>query len=316
MLRRSFLQASLALPLTGLAACARPFDPTVLNVASQKGGAKALMTAAEALSGAEYRIVWSEFPAAQHLLEAVSAGAADIGGVGDAPFLFAFASAGRIKGVHASRSVGGGASTAILVPKTSPARTIADLRGKRIATGRGSIGHYLLLHRLREAGLTPADAAITFLAPADAKAAFSTGAIDAWSTWNSYIYLAARDNGARVLSDGQGALSGIGFQAANIESIAAKRPLIDDFLSRLSRAQRWSLANKEAYAAALAKETGMDLDIALQTAETGRGAPAPIDETVIAEETRVLDTFRWAGVIASAPDLRQAFDASFNSAAA
>ncbi|WP_091739262.1 ABC transporter substrate-binding protein [Phenylobacterium immobile] len=314
MLRRSFLQASLALPLAA-AACARPSDPTVLNVASQKGGTKSLMTSAGVLAGAPYRIEWSEFPAAQHLLEAVSAGAADLGGVGDAPFLFAFASSGRVRAVHASRSLGRGASTAILVKKISPARSIADLRGKRFATGRGSIGHYLLLYRLREAGLKPEDVTISFLTPADAKAAFSTGAIDAWSTWNSYIYLAARDDDARVLTDGRGALSGIGFQAANINSIETKRPLIADFLMRLSRAQRWSINHKDAYAAALAKETGMDKDIALQTAETGRGQPAPIDESVIAEESQVLATFRDAGVIASAPDIRQAFDASFNSAA-
>lgn len=314
MLRRTFLQGSLALPAVAAAACAPKFDAGVLKVASQKAGTKALMSAANVLDGASYRIEWSEFPAAQHLLEAVSAGAADLGGVGDAPFLFAFASAGRVKAVHATRSVGGGASTAILVPKASAARSVADLRGKRIATGRGSIGHYLLLYRLKEAGLAPTDVQITFLAPADAKAAFSSGAIEAWSTWNSYIYLAARDDGARVLSDGQGALSGIGFQAANIEAIDAKRPLIADFLGRLSKAQRWSLENSEAYAQALSRASGLDLDIARQTAETGRGRPTPIDASVIAEESRVLETFRAAGIIATAPDIRQAFDASFNSA--
>ncbi|MGZ6016565.1 MAG: PhnD/SsuA/transferrin family substrate-binding protein, partial [Phenylobacterium sp.] len=142
------MTATLALSAAPLAGCgpgAGKGEPTVLKVGSQKGGTKALILASGVLAGAPYRVEWSEFPAAQHLLEAVGAGAVDLGAVGDAPFLFAFASGGKVRAVHASRSVTGGASTAILVPATSPIRSVADLKGKRVATGRGSIGHYLLL---------------------------------------------------------------------------------------------------------------------------------------------------------------------------
>jgi ABC-type taurine transport system substrate-binding protein len=101
----------------GLAACQPSTNASepVLKIGSQKGGAKSLILASHALDGAPYRVEWSEFPSAQTLLEAVSAGAVDAGSVADAPFLFAYAAGSKIKAVEASRVVAGGASTAVLV---------------------------------------------------------------------------------------------------------------------------------------------------------------------------------------------------------
>jgi sulfonate transport system substrate-binding protein len=105
----------------------------VLQVGDQKGGAKSLMTAAGALTGIEHLIEWNIFAAAAPLLEALNAGAIDCGGVGDAPFAFARAAGVRAKVIAATRS--SGASTALLLPAKSTARTFADLKGRTIGTG-------------------------------------------------------------------------------------------------------------------------------------------------------------------------------------
>lgn len=287
----------------------------VLKVGSQRGGTKSLVLAAGALAGAPYKVEWSEFPAAQHLLEAVGAGAVDLGAVGDAPFLFAFAAGGKVRAVHAATGASGGGATALLVRKDSPIRTLKDLRGKKVSTGRGSIGHYLLLVLLEEAGLKPSDIEIAFLGPGDAKAAFSSGAIDAWVTWGSYVFISTRD-GARILADGRGRLNGVGFEVANIQAITAKRAQIADFLHRLSTAQRWGHDHKDEYAKVLARETGLDEEIARLTVDASRSTPIPIDAAVIAQEQKVLDRFRAAGAITANPDLKLAFDTSFNAAVA
>ncbi|THD61569.1 ABC transporter substrate-binding protein [Phenylobacterium sp.] len=317
MLRRDFSAGALSAGLSALAGCGKPAGKPALpalKVGSQKGGTKALMLASGVLQGAPYRVEWSEFPAAQPLLEAIGAGAVDLGAVGDAPFLFAFAGGGQLRAVHASRAAAGGAGTVVLVAETSPIRTVADLKGKRLATGRGSIGHYLVLALLDRAGLSPRDVNIAFLNPGDAKAAFSTGAIDAWSTWGSYVFLAQKTEHARILADGRGLLSGYNFEVANVASIADKRTQIADFLHRLSQAQRWQGANAAAYSAVLAKETGLDLGIAAQTVAAGRGEPVLLDKAVLAEERGVLERFQRAGAIAGRPDIVQAFDTSFAAA--
>jgi sulfonate transport system substrate-binding protein len=285
-----------------------------LKVGSQRGGTKAILIASGALDGVPYKIEWSEFAAAQPLLEAVGAGAVDLGEAGDAPFLFAYASGAKIKAVQAGKS--GGSATALLVRKGSPIRSVADLRGKKIATGRGSIGHYLLLRLLEDAGLKPTDVQVVFLNPGDAKAAFTSGAIDGWVTWGSYVALAKLHDDATVLADGSGRLSGYGFEAASEAAIAGKRPQVEDFLRRLAKARRWAGEHPQEFAAALSKETGLQPDVALFTVQNYRIAPTEIDDTAVAEATAVLDRFQKAGAVTSTRDPAGAFDRSFNAAVA
>jgi sulfonate transport system substrate-binding protein len=312
---RPALAAALAI---SLAACQgkAPDQPQTLKIASQKGGTKSLMLAAHALDGAPYKVEWSEFPSAQALLEALGAGAVDAGAVGDAPFVFAYAAGAPIKAVLATRASGGGASTAILVKAGSPIRAPADLKGKRIATGRGSIGHYLLIRVLEKAGLTPRDVTVVYLNPGDCRAAFSSGAVDAWATWGSYVGLAQLHDRTRLLADGDGLLTGIGFEAATDTAIAAKRAQRTDVLARLARAERWESSHQAEYAAVLAKETGLPQDVALYTVSRVRGAPVPMDGTIVAEERDTLSRFLRAGVITAAPNIDGAFDPAFNAAVA
>lgn len=312
MQRRSLIAVLTAAALLAGCGAGGGDGQATLKVGSQRGGTKAILVASGALEGAPYKIEWSEFAAAQPLLEAVGAGAVDLGEAGDAPFLFAYAGGSRIKAVQAGRS--GGSSTALLVRKGAPFHGVADLRGKKIATGRGSIGHYLLLKLLEEAGLKPTDVQIVFLSPGDAKAAFTSGAIDGWVTWGSYVALAKLHDDAVILADGDGRLSGYGFEAASEAAIAGKRPQVEDFLRRLAKARRWAGEHPEAYAAALSKETGLQPDVALYTVRQYRIAPTAIDDKAVAEATAVLDRFRAAGAVTSTRDPAGAFDRSFNAA--
>ncbi|TXC71306.1 ABC transporter substrate-binding protein [Sphingomonas ginsenosidivorax] len=270
----------------------------VLHVGSQRGGTKALMLASGALDGAPYRIEWSEFPAAQTLLEAIGAGAVDVGVVGDAPFQFAYQSGSSIKAVGAQaarvRPTGG---LALLVPAKSGIRTVQELRGRSIATTRGSIGHYLVLRALEAKGLKVADVKLLFLSPGDAKAAFDSGSIDAWSIWSPYTATAFAE-GARSIADGRDYLTGYGFDAANADAATAKRTVLADYLQREARAQVWAKTHPQAFAKALAKDTGLPLAIALSHVLHQPSVRVPIDAALRAEEREVVAQFRNSGVLA------------------
>lgn len=311
--------AALLLVSASLSACAphagASADGVVLKVASQRGGTRALMEAAGVLNGAPYRIEWSEFPSAQALLEALGAGAVDVGEVGDAPFMFAYASGAKIKAVQASRYDELGSVAAIIVSPGSSIRTVADLKGRRIATGRGSVGHYLLLLALERAHLKPSDVTIVFLSPGDAKAAMSAGSVDAWSTWSPYVDLARRDDHARTIADNRGLMRGVAFEAATDGAIAGKHAQLDDFLRRLARAEQWGGDHVDAYARVLSKDTGLPEDIAHSTlAARARARAVPMDETIEAQERDTLSHFKAAGVIEGVPDIHAALDRSFNDA--
>ena len=304
----------LAAPALLLARHARAED-AVLRVGDQKGGALSLMKASGLLDDLPYRIVWSQFAAAAPLLEALNAGAVDIAFAGDAPTTFAIASGVPAKIVGLTQGLGAG--TAILVPGTSPIRTPQDLRGKRIGTNRGSIGHGLVLATATKLGWAPEDIRIANLLPSDAKAALQSGAIDAWSTWNSYIAQATLTDGARVVIDGSGGLlSGMSYQVASDAAITSKRATLMDYLGRHARARRWALDHVDVYADALAAEIGVSHDIARLTYTMDKAVVVPIDDRVIAEEQRTADRFVQGKVIRSTIVAGQAFDRSFNAALA
>ncbi|GAB7554811.1 ABC transporter substrate-binding protein [Novosphingobium sp. 11B] len=308
MLDRRNLLAGLTTSLA-LAACGRggASDTGLLRVGSQKGGTKALMLASGALDGAPYKVEWSEFPAAQNLLEALGSGAVDVGLVGDAPFQFAYQAGSPIKAIGAQttqeRTEG---ALALIVPKASAIHGPKDLKGKRIATGRGSVGHYLVLRAMAAAGLGAKDVTITFLSPSDARAALQTGAVDGWSTWQPYV-AAALAEGNRIAIDGRGFSQGYGFDIAPESAIKAKRPLLDDFLKREGKALQWASTHVDEFAKVLAAETGLPLPIAKEFAGRGARLPVPIDQGVIDRQQVVLDTFRQFGEVKGDRPLAAAF---------
>jgi sulfonate transport system substrate-binding protein len=284
----------------------------VLKIASQKGATKALVLASHVLDGAPYRVEWSEFPSAQALLEALGANAVDLGGVGDAPFLFAYANDAKLKVVHVGKSLNGGGAVGVVVPSTSPIRAAADLRGRRIATGKGSIGHYLLLRVLDQAHIPLSAVQVVYLSPGDAKAALANGAVDAWSTWSPYTDLETRGGGGRVVIDGTGLLNTYLFMASTDQAIAAKRPELADFIVRLARAERWQSVHVAEFAKVLAADTGLPPGIALAVAQKHIYTPTSITPALAAEEQATLQQYVDGRVLPAAPATAQAFDPEFN----
>lgn len=295
--RRGFVSVAGLGALALAAGCSgKGGDARVLKVANQKGSTKALLTAAGVLQGASYRIEWSEFPAAQNLLEAVSSGAADVGLVGDAPFVFAYRNGSPVKAVSAQRSAGGREALGIAVPAGSSIRSPADLVGKKIASTRGSIGHYLLLEVLERAGIPYDRVQVIFLSPADTKGAFDARSIDAWATWTPYLTLAL-GGGARLIADAEDYGPLYRFEVANEAAIRDKGDLLRDFLAREARALDWSAAHPHEWAVALARETGLAPHVAEQVVRKYRHAPVALDGALAAHLDAAAARFARAGLL-------------------
>jgi sulfonate transport system substrate-binding protein len=293
------------------AALAQPTrSAPVLQIGDQKGGYKSLLAASDTPEGVETLGNWHIFAAAAPLLEALNAGAIDVGGVGDAPFAFARAAGLRAKVIAATRS--SGSSTALLVPASSTAQHFVDLKGRTIGTGRGSVGHFLAILARDKAGLKPDDIKFAFLSPADAKAAFVSGAIDAWSTWSQYVYLAVAQNNARILVDGEGLMSGLSYTVASERSIIEKRELLQSYVRHLEAAQRWGLDHVDSYAKAWATETSVPYEVSRKTLLARGFAPAPIDAVMMVDQQRTVDVYVREGILPAHYDASAGFDASFN----
>ncbi|MGY3289915.1 ABC-type nitrate/sulfonate/bicarbonate transport system substrate-binding protein [Bradyrhizobium sp. LM3.6] len=138
------LAASLLAAAITLSTAATSFaaDAIVLRVGDQKGGNRSLLEISGYAKDLPYKIEWSEFPAAAPILEALNAGALDVGYTGDLSFLSVYAAGAPIKAIGGTRS--DAKTQAILVRQDSPIKSAADLKGKRLAGTRGGWGQFLI----------------------------------------------------------------------------------------------------------------------------------------------------------------------------
>jgi sulfonate transport system substrate-binding protein len=295
-----------------------PVDPSALagvtlRVGDQKGGSRSLLQAAGLLDGLPYRVEWSTFTSGPPLIEAARAGAIDLGATGNTPVIFAAAARARVQVVAAAQ--GNVTSDAIVVPPTSPIHNVADLRGKRVAVAKGSSAHGQLLQTLTAAGMTLDDVDVTFLAPADAFAAFGQGEVDAWATWDPYTAQAQLQAGARVIADGEGTANGYNVQVASNAALAdpAKQAAVGDFLTRVAQAQRYADTHREQRAQVWSQETRLPLPVTTLAADRGPDLPVPMDDTFVRSEQQLADAFSDAGVIPGRADFGAFVDRRFES---
>lgn len=324
--RLTVLAAGSSLLLAGLAGCGgaqaastaadRPISAVTLHVGDQKAGSQALLEAAGQLTAVPYKITWSQFASGPPLLEAINAGAIDIGAVGDTPPIFAAAASSSITIVGASHTDPVG--SAILVPQSSTVTSIVGLRGKKVAVAKGSSANYHLLAVLANAGLTFRDITPVYLAPSDGLSAFTGGSIDAWAIWDPYTALAQQQVHARVLATGVGLIGGDGFQVASPAAVKdhAEAAAIKDYLTRLARARTWATSHRAAWSATWAKATGLPLAVATVAVARGGATSIPLDPSVITAEQQEADAFTAAGLLPAKVDISHFVDAEFNSTAA
>jgi sulfonate transport system substrate-binding protein len=269
-----------------------------LHVGDQAGsGAEALLTAAGLIGKLPFKVAWSDFTSGPPMLQAMGAGSIDVGGVGDAPPIFAAAGGSQVAVVSALQTNVNG--TAILVPDNSPIHTVAQLRGKKVAVAQGSSANYELLAALTKANLTIKDITADYLQPADAQAAFAAGHVDAWSIWSPFIEQAESQDHARVIANQAGLGSTYSFEVASRAALAnpAKAAAIKDYLKLLDQAYTWADAHQAAWATTWAKATGLPVSVMTQAVKDSADVPISITPAVLSSEQSVANAFATAGLI-------------------
>ena len=286
-----------------------------LNVGDQKGtGAEAVLKAAGLLSTLPFKVNWSDFTSGPPMLEAMASGSVDIGGVGDAPPVFA-ASGGEDVEIVGAREVPLGDQDAVVVPKGSSITSIAQLKGKKIAYGSGSSANFNLLTVLEKAGLTTKDVTMVSLQPANALAAFTSGAVDAWDIWPPYVQQVVAQDGARVLTVGSQYGSPYSFEVASKAAVAdpAKAVAIEAYLSTLNKAYVWAFSHPSSWGAAWGAAAGLPASITDVAAKVDATKPVPITSAVTASEQNLVSQFYKAGLIPNNVDMAGYITTEFNS---
>jgi sulfonate transport system substrate-binding protein len=242
-----------------------------------------------------YTVSWTEFPSGPPLLEALNVGSIDFGIAGETPPIFAQAAGAPL--VYLAYDPPAPQGEAILVPKDSPLKSVAELKGKKVALNKGSNVHYLLVQALEHAGLKYTDIQPVFLAPADALAAFTRGAVDAWVIWDPYEAAAEASTGARILADGTGLVANHQFYFSSKKFLAEHARAVDVVLEALNEADDWTKNNIHAAAEQLSPSIGIPASVLELSLKRESYGILPINNDVIASQQRIADTFVALGLL-------------------
>lgn len=271
----------------------------VVRIGYQKYGKLVLLKGRGTLEGKlkplGYSVAWTEFPSGPPLLEALNVGAIDFGIAGETPPIFAQAAGAPL--VYLAYDPPAPRGEAILVPKDSPLKSVADLRGKKVALNKGSNVHYLLVRALEQAGLKYTDIQPVFLAPSDALAAFTRGSVDAWVIWDPYEAAAEATTGARILADGTGLVSNYQFYFSSKKFLTEDAKAVDIVLEALNEADDWTKNNIDAVAEQLSASVGLPAAVLAVSLKRESYGILPINSEVIASQQRIADTFHALGLL-------------------
>jgi|SRR5579871_5421704 len=310
--------ALIGIAFTGLTGCHAPGQPSAnraagsrdartLRIGYQKGATLNVLRLRgdleRRLAPLNIKVVWLDFPAGPQMLEALGVDSIDLASTGDAPAIFAQAAGLPIVYIANSPPALNGQDRAILVPANSPIRTVADLRGKRVAIQKGSGTHNFLIQALQKAGVDYKDITPVYLSPPDARPAFQSGSVDAWAIWEPFLSIAQQATGARTLVDGKGIVSAGGFYLSSQTFARAHADWLRIALEEIETTGRWSSEHPRAAAELLAPGVGLNVDLLeqIQKRATPPGqryvAYRPIDARVMSDQQTVADIFYRIGLL-------------------
>ena len=290
--RRRLIQgaaAAIALPALGAIAQAAP---RALRIGHQKGVLSLLKgrgTLEKRLAPLGVSIKWTEFAAGPVQLEALNVGSIDFGDVGEAPPIFAQAAGAPL--AYVAATVPRPASEAVLVPKDSAIRTVADLKGRKIALNKGSNVHYFIVKLLEKHGLSYADLNLVYLPPADARAAFEKGSVDAWVIWDPFLAAAEKTIDARLLADATGVVGNRGYYFSSLDYVAKNPDVLKVLIEELNRVDQWAVKNRDTFATELATIWGLPKPVADASVARQSFGTVPITKAILAEQQQIADTF-------------------------
>jgi sulfonate transport system substrate-binding protein len=250
---------------------------------------KAHGTLEERLRPLGIEVTWSEFTAGPQLLEGLNVGSIDFGYVGEVPPIFALAAGANL--VYTAYELPTPEAEGILVSQGSPIHQIADLKGKKVAFNKGSDVHWLVVRGLQKAGLEYTDIQPVYLTPADARAAFQRGAVDAWAIWDPFFVAAQKQIDARILTNAEGITNRYQYFLSGREYAEKKPEILAIVMEELGTIGKWVRQNYQQAAAELAPIQGLDPEIIEAALRHYQHIYRPIDDTVLTDQQKIADTF-------------------------
>ncbi|WIV21061.1 aliphatic sulfonate ABC transporter substrate-binding protein [Paenibacillus polygoni] len=252
-------------------------------------------------------VEWAEFQSGPPMTEAMASNRLDFAGLGNMPIIAAQAADISFKVI--SQTLEGKNNVAIIVPADSPAQSISDLKGKKVAVTKGSNAFNFLYRGLDAEGISASDVEVIQLQPDETQPAFESGSVDAWATWDPYITLNTLTGKAKILTDGE--KLGILSPSFNIvrKEFADKNPdLVTLYLKVLNDALTWENEHKDEAIQRYADERGIPVDVIQGTFDRARQINIPASDAIIEEQQKTADFQYEQKIIRKKIEVKSVFD--------
>lgn len=242
------------------------------------------------------KVTWHEFASGLPLLEALNVGAIDLSAdVADTVPIFALAAGAQL--TYIAQEAPSPSAQAILVKADSPIRTVADLKGKRVGFAKAAGAHYLLLAALNKHGLSLKDVQPAYVAPADGRAAFERGSIDAWVIWDPFLSAVERQSATRVLADGRNLADYQRYYLAATKFVALRPDVVKDVVDALQCTGKWVKQSPQQAAALLAPVWGLDAATIEQANSHRSYEVRAVVPAHLGEQQKIADAFLAEGLL-------------------
>ena len=155
----------------------------------------------------------------------------------------------------------------------------------------------LLLRALQVNGLKPTDIVPIYLAPAEGRAAFESGAVDGWVAFDPYLANVQHSSRTRVIQDGQGLSPNYQFYFAS-EALTTKRPdVVNLVLSEIKTVDEYASKNFSSVAKQLAPLIGMDESVVITALQRMGYGISPVTSEITQSQQKIADMFYEVGLI-------------------
>lgn len=292
-------QEAQANPASKVFRIARSKQLTGLAALEAQGGLE------KALAPLGLEVKWFEFLAGPQQFEAFNSGALDLATTAESPPVFAQAANGPV--AYIAKMAPNGALVSLVVPASSSIKTVADLKGKKVAFQKSSIGHYLMIRALEEQGLEITDIESVNLAPPDANVALAQSRIDAWFIWEPFVTRAVQAGTGRVILDGDKLRHTTNFYTATTTFAKEHPDVLRVFLERVHEADEWCAAHPRELADLLAEKLGLDVPTAIAMHAKTTWGVFPLTDHDVQIQQEVADTWLRTGYLPHKIDVSSGF---------
>ena len=176
----------------------------------------------------------------------------------------------------------------------------------QVGLNKGSDVNYLLVTALEKAGLSYKDITPVYLPPADARAAFQRGAIDAWVIWDPFLAEVETNAKARQIGNAEGLVPHYTFYLASRKFADTYPDTAKQVVDELSKLSEWANSHQEDAAGILSTSTGLDKAIWLKTLARLPYGAERMTPAVYNEQQALADTFTRIGLLPVKVDVRSA----------